>query len=480
MKKILITMLVLMPLSGIQAAKGPKLTFDAGSGEVFSLVMPNGQTVEYTAYEHLYYVTNVEDSAHQYMNVYVPKGANQKTPILLRTYAGGNTAIAAIEPQANDATGRALAEGYVVAIPDTRGWNTTTRQAAPYYTGQALLDLKAAVRYLRLFDKKMAGSAERIITNGTSAGGALSALLGTTGNNPAYEPMLKAMGAADTSDEVYACISYCPLIDLEHADMAYEWLYNCTNNHTRSLTEQQARLSNELAAQYPNYLNAMKLKDPEDGSPLTADNFRSYIKWQIIKSAQIAKNAGAVIADSIGFTFSELAAFKPPINAGARLSNTERMQAAAQLFNRGNQGSSLYEGAAARLRPQAKRQQGEYIVNLDMETYLNYVVTTQPLKTPPAFDALNVADDEEFGNASEAARLLNPMTFIGDKKTKVAPHWYIRHGARDRETSFAVPVAFAVKLQNAGKDVNFLLAWNRSHSGDYALDELFDWIRSIR
>ena len=34
-------------------------------------------------------------------------------------------------------------------------------------------------------------------------------------------------------------------------------------------------------------------------------------------------------------------------------------------------------------------------------------------------------------------------------------------------------------LQNAGKDVDFLLAWNRPHSGDYALDELFEWMNKI-
>ena len=79
----------------------------------------------------------------------------------------------------------------------------------------------------------------------------------------------------------------------------------------------------------------------------------------------------------------------------------------------------------------------------------------------------------------ENVRLLNPMNFIGDGVTDVAPHWYIRHGARDRDTSFPVPINLALKLQNAGKDVNFLLAWNRPHSGDYALDELFEWINGI-
>ena len=66
---------------------------------------------------------------------------------------------------------------------------------------KGLLDLKAAVRYLRFFDRDMLGDAEHIITDGTSAGGAMSSLLGSTGNNPSYEPMLKAMGAADTRDD---------------------------------------------------------------------------------------------------------------------------------------------------------------------------------------------------------------------------------------------------------------------------------------
>ncbi len=151
---------------------------------------------------------------------------------------------------------------------------------------------------------------------------------------------------------------------------------------------------------------------------------------------------------------------------------------------------------------------GDYSIDLDMATYLNYVVSTQPLKTAPAFDTMGVAggrasgENDEFGDKSgsnvnftdysaakngfvltdeirENVRLMNPMNFIGDGETDVAPHWYIRHGARDRDTSFPVPVNLALKLQNAGKDVNFLLAWNRPHSGDYALDELFEWIGGI-
>ena len=86
--------------------------------------------------------------------------------------------------------------------------------------------------------------------------------------------------------------------------------------------------------------------------------------------------------------------------------------------------------------------------------------------------------------------LMNPMNFIGieeneigknkkENKHAVAQHWYIRHGARDRDTGFPIPLNLALKLNEAGCDVNFLFAWNRGHSGDYALDELFGWMKSI-
>ena len=71
------------------------------------------------------------------------------------------------------------------------------------------------------------------------------------------------------------------------------------------------------------------------------------------------------------------------------------------------------------------------------------------------------------------------MDQIGQSGVVVAPHWYIRHGAIDRDTSFPIPLNLALKLQKEGKNVNYLLAWNRHHSGDYSLDELFSWIKSI-
>ncbi|MBR1872056.1 MAG: hypothetical protein IJ795_02480 [Bacteroidales bacterium] len=66
------------------APQGDRLVFEPSSCKTGSLTLPTGKKVDYKAYERLYFVTNVEDSTYQYMNVYVPEGATQKTPIFLR------------------------------------------------------------------------------------------------------------------------------------------------------------------------------------------------------------------------------------------------------------------------------------------------------------------------------------------------------------------------------------------------------------
>lgn len=238
--------------SGAVAQNDP-LRFDPDNFTRQSLTMPGGKQVAYKAYEGIVYVKNVEDPTYQTLNIYVPENLAtiERVPILLRTYVGGYMASTAKSPSPSDATGRALSEGYVVCIPGSRGSNSTIeRDGKTVYTGTApngLLDLKAAVRYLRYNDELIPGESDLIFTDGTSAGGAMSSLLGATGNAREYEPYLKRMGAADARDDVFAAICYCPITDLNHADMEYEWLYGCTNAGVRHLNEaQELSLMNSL------------------------------------------------------------------------------------------------------------------------------------------------------------------------------------------------------------------------------------------
>ncbi|MCI8997962.1 MAG: alpha/beta hydrolase [Muribaculaceae bacterium] len=472
------------------------------------LGMPDGSRVAYKAYEGIFYVTNVEDSIYQTLNIYVPEkmSTESRVPILLRTYVGGYAASTAKSPSPSDATGRALKEGYVVCIPGSRGNNSTVeRNGKIMYTGMApngLLDLKAAVRYLRYNDAFIPGESELIFTDGTSAGGAMSALLGATGNGQEYDPYLKEMGAADVRDDVYAAICYCPITDLNHADMEYEWLYGCTNTGVRHLNDAQIKISEELAAECPEYINSLGLVD-KDGRQLTAENYKEYLTKFLMESAHRALEEGCEIPDSIGFVFYRDKS--GPMGGGVMMRDKGNKDAKRSPAGDYREAPSFGPANAPRFN-----KTSDFVTGLNLNKYLSYVASVTPLKTPPAFDQMGVLIDvpspenKVFGNDDgvpanftifslrhrlgdlsatldesmiKRVEMMNPMNYIGAGKSVVASNWYIRHGAKDRDTSFLVPINLATRLMNSGKNVDFALPWNRPHSGDYNLDDLFRWIQ---
>ncbi len=140
-----------------------------------------------------------------------------------------------------------------------------------------LIDLKTGIRFLRHNAAALPGDMSHIISVGWSAGGAMSTLISVTGDHPDYLPYLEQNGAfMDESDAVFAGQIYCPIIDLDHADLAYEWQFQNDPENEASpagpagtFTPFQAALSQKLAAQYVEYFNALRLKHPATGEPLT-------------------------------------------------------------------------------------------------------------------------------------------------------------------------------------------------------------------
>lgn len=126
-----------------------------------------------------------------------------------------------------DAAPQYLRRGMVYVSCGCRGRDS--RDAGGRLCGKSpwtLVDLKTAIRFLRRNAEALPGDLDRLISVGTSAGGAMSSLLGVTGDHPDYLPYLRENGAfPDESDAVYAAQIYCPIVDLDHADLAYEWQF---------------------------------------------------------------------------------------------------------------------------------------------------------------------------------------------------------------------------------------------------------------
>jgi hypothetical protein len=223
-----------------------------------------------------------------------------------------------------DKRGAALARGFVYINMASRSRGATA-PAGTYtdgiYQGKApaaIVDAKAAVRYLRLNDSLMPGSASRIVVNGTSGGGAQSTQLGATGDHADYLPYLKAAGAAGVdangksslSDSVYAVVAYCPIQDMGSADLAYEWMFNVLGTRAQVSADQKAGLivdasgaeliraanpnpaaSQDLMNKFMVYQTSLALKR-EDGSALTTDNMLAALQSELTQAAAAYVKSG--------------------------------------------------------------------------------------------------------------------------------------------------------------------------------------------
>lgn len=484
---IAIFVIEILTISGLSGQKEYNLAFDLKEYE-FQTFTLGEKVYKVRAYENIIYVSNPVDTLYQKMNIYIPEEYFEKgslngytsitAPIFFPNKIGGYMQALPATLKPGESPGGmpqrsvifiALSKGYVVASPGVRG--RTTINKSGIFTGKApaaIIDLKAAVRYLKFNDRIMPGDANKIISNGTSAGGALSALLGASGNNPDYEPYLKALGAADAADNIFAVSAYCPITNLENADKAYEWQFDGIYtyqkrgfpqgkdqegpNKSNLLTDDQIAISKQLKKLFPGYVNSLKLKD-KDRALLTLDtsgngNFKTLVKSYIMASAQKAINEGSDLSGLIWL-----------------------------------------------------KVENKIVTDLDYNAYLKYLGR---MKTPPAFDALDLSTPEnqlfgtektdkqhftEFSSMhslvaattsdSLEIKMMNPMNYIGKPQTYTADHWRIRHGTRDKDTSLAIPVMLAVYLENKKIDVNLEFAWDRPHSGDYDPDELFDWADSL-
>ena len=164
-----------------------------------------------------------------------------------------------------------LERGFVYVTCGCRG--RESRDAEGRLTGKspaALVDLKTAPRFLRHHRAQLPGDWERVVSAGWSAGGAMSTLLAVSGDNAVFDAYLKENGAyMDESNAVWAAQIYCPIVDLQHADMAYEWFFHadktCEDSPAgpaETMTPFKEALSALLAKRYAEYFNSLACAHP--------------------------------------------------------------------------------------------------------------------------------------------------------------------------------------------------------------------------
>ncbi|QMW66730.1 alpha/beta hydrolase fold domain-containing protein [Mumia sp. ZJ1417] len=444
------------------------------------------------------------ECGYQSMNVFVPESSaeNPRTAIYFAVNNSGWMAsyirASVTDGAAYDSTasnvGAALKAGYVFVDVASRSRGIVAADGTyPGKSPAAVVDAKAAVRYLRLNDSAMPGSAERIVVNGTSGGGALTAALAASGNSRDYDTYLADVGAAGISskrrstirDDVFAANAYCPITDLGNADIAYEWLFTTLGTRATTRQDPAPATSAAIAADYPAYLKSLGLRDAA-GRKLTADTMLKMIRDEVARSAEtFMKAAPTNVVPDLGETVPSVGLVNDWIDV-----DNDR----------------------------------DKVVSIDMTKYLAFVVKQRALKPAPAFDQVGVngltggetnlfgTDEQVYSNftayawnnnsiagdgtgvddtgltwarflrqrgtvVDEQVDLIDPMHYIGTN-ADTAPYWYVRHGTRDRDTAFTVSINLdsALESDRSVKEVDYQLAWDKPHAGNYDVPEAMAWI----
>ena len=485
------------PLQADASAK-ISLAFDAKNYESRSTTVDNKE-IKYRAFEYIPYVANPIDIDQQYINIYVPEeyfnngtvnGYNTQTaPIFMPNAVGGYMPSQAMTPKVENGKPNsvlyALSRGYVVASPATRG--RTNKASDGNFIGKApavIVDLQAATAYLHANDSTMPGNANRIITNGTSAGGAVSLLQGATGNSSDFQPYLQALGAATAATNVYAVSAYAPITNLDAADMAYEWSYKGITSFNKvtmgqgelpqanvggntappqrtmqrvNLNTDDIAYSNLLSEHFPEYVNNLQLHDSM-GRVLKLDKngngtFKNYVKAFIIDAANKAQAKGTDLSKHTYLVRDNKTGAIKDINWEAYNQFVSRSKAPGAFDSRSN-------------------DSGENSLFGTSNTDNNHFTITAALHdTTPNQDV--------YVENAKIVTMMNPMNYLGSPAATNAQFYRIRYGTADSNTSVAIPLIVGTRAQNLGYKVDMATPFGVDHSGDYDLDELFNWMDNI-
>lgn len=394
-----------------------------------------------------------------------------------------------------------LNAGMIYVSPGTRGKQSRDENGNMIGKSPAgLVDLKSAVRFLKHNRGMVPGDTGKIVSMGVSAGGAMSSLLGVTGNCEKYNEYLNDIGAVmDETDDIFASQCYCPIIDLEHADMAYEWMFRGISEYKGrlsqgsgmfTLNEFRMALSEKMADRYVDYFNGLGVKHPESGEVLILGRGGS------VGGRKTVAAQGSADVYLLGILQSALDKYlnrkdAPEKSINEILTFADRTDGGFKIRSR----EEMIRSCLPRIKPcpsfdslandSAENQEfGCSDVDfMHFDAVIPEILAELEDDFPEECRGLkwkfeNITEDEDL---QKRIYLLNPFSFIGkEENVTVAPHFRIRVGTKDPHTSFTMAMILALKLKASGhKSVDYAMVWNAVHEkADYP-GEFMDWVKEI-
>lgn len=480
-----------------------------------------------TVYQGVYMNANITNVNYQTMLVYVPAaymttdengnvtGINHEAavgsytadtaPIVYLNECGGWKSSS---PRAVDAS--YIAEGFVYVTAGARSRDAVDENGL--HTGKAptqVVDLKSGVIALRANSSIIPGNKDRIISIGTSGGGQMSSIFGASGNMPEYYEYLYNTGALGVTknadgtyasiypDNIYAAQCYCPIADIEDADMAYAWwwvdLADLGGTYRGSMTAFERRLQELEAERFVTYLNGLNLKDA-DGNALELTGLRSGSYYdRILYDVSAALNAMAANGEVDPAVEYANADWLVKNEDGTwKITDMQGFMVGTGLVSQRNKAIPGFD-------PLDKSAENDAF-GLPEEESVHFARSVAQILSDnydelSALDGFNQEQVDSYisealtGDGASAienqANLLNAteimLGYAGYKAVDPAKYWRIRSGTADQHTSFSIGCNIGLAAERMGCDVDYHLVWNMGHGSNEgsSTGTFIDWINAI-
>lgn len=513
----------------------------------FALKLVDPEWVDKDTYYELTnvpYCTNVVCEQYQYMNIYAPaeyfrgesvNGYTAETaPIVFMNNCSGW-----MSSKPGGVNFDYVDEGFVFVNCGAR-----SRDAGKYGKSPcAAVDQKSAIRTLRLNADVIPGDMDRIFSVGTSGGGQMSSILGASGNMDEYYPYLYESGAPGVTydeasgvytstidDSIYGCMAYCPIADINNADMAYAWMrYECGETGATQMTgstvefnEFKLALQQDLAIAFCEYINDLGIRDAE-GNVLSFDVVNgvpdprsgSYYE-KTLENMSIALNALLADCTKDDGSFS----YKKSIGMGPKAQTVEYTSLEDYFASFTNLDQWLVQDADGSYRvtdltgfllgtglarnkdipgfDTFDRSAENNAFGASDESAVHYSASVAAVleanydkySTMDGFDAQAVDEYIEEANREDIqlqTYLMNATHIIlnvaaGEEEADFASYWRTRNGTADEHTSFSIAYNLCMAAAMAGAEgVDYSLVWDMPHSSNEgtSTSTYVEWIHSI-
>ncbi|MBQ3462914.1 MAG: hypothetical protein IJH36_07345 [Clostridia bacterium] len=459
---------------------------------------PSGNGGSSTVYQGVYINSNITNAEYQTMLIYVPAeyfttdesdnvtGINEdatvgnytasSAPIVFQNECGGWRSS---KPGACDTS--YIEEGMIYVYCGARSRDASDSEGNA--TGKSptqIVDLKSGVICLRANTDILPGDIDKIISVGGSGGGEMSSVLGASGNMPEYYEYMYEAGTlgviknsdgtyeSEYDDSIYAAQCYCPIADIENADLAYAWWWvglaesGGETYNGSTLSDFKLRLQELEADAFVEYLNSLGLKD-EDGNALTLTGLRSGSYYDaILQNLSDALNsyveAGEIDPDE---EYGDYSSWLTKNSDGTySVTDMDAFMVATGLVN--NRGKdvpgfdTLDKSAENNAFGTADESAVHYSSSVAQVLSDNY----EELSKLDGFDADqvdNYIEEALEGNVSDTVvtqrNLMNATAMmLGTGEAKAvdpAKYWRVRSGTSDQHTSFSIGYNICLAAQSA-------------------------------